>query len=77
MSLNSYENNENNNNNNDENNENNNKIFIENIIQQINSSFNQINIDPILITFKSNEILHDFYHKRILEIKKENLKKLL
>ena len=63
-----------NNNNDDNNNNNNNKIFIDNIIQQINSSFNQINIDPILITFKSNEILHQFYHKRILEIIEENLK---
>jgi hypothetical protein len=38
------------------------------IIEIFNSMTDKLNLDPILETFKSNEILKEFYMKRIFEV---------
>jgi hypothetical protein len=43
------------------------------ILEEFNLLINKIKFDPILETFKSNEILQEFYMKRIFEIIKVKL----
>lgn len=38
------------------------------IIEIFNCMTDKLNLDPILETFKSNEILKEFYMKRIFEV---------
>ncbi len=38
------------------------------IVAEINSMTDKLKLDPILETFKSNEILKEFYMKRIFEV---------
>ncbi len=38
------------------------------IVAEINSMTDKLNLDTILETFKSNEILKEFYMKRIFEV---------
>lgn len=42
------------------------------LLNEFNSLLNKVNLDPVLDTFKSNEMLHEFYMKRIFEIIKVN-----
>ena len=45
----------------------------EEILNVLYSTFDKTRLDPILVSFKSNEMLYDFYHKRIFEIITETL----
>ena len=45
----------------------------EEILSTLYSTFDKTRLDPILTTFKSNELLYDFYHTRIFEIITETL----
>ena len=40
----------------------------ESILSEIYNTFDKSKLDPILLTFKSSEMLHEFYHKRIFEL---------
>ena len=40
----------------------------ESILNEIYNTFDKSRLDPILSTFKSNEMLYEFYHKRIFEL---------
>ena len=45
----------------------------EEILSCLYSSFDKARLDPILLSFKSSELLYDFYHKRIFEMISETL----
>ena len=45
----------------------------EQILSTLYSTFDKVRLDPILTSFKSNELLYDYYHKRIFEIISDTL----
>lgn len=47
-----------------------NKKRIHTVIDELYSMFDKTKLDPILDTFKSNEMLKEFYMKRIFELMK-------
>ena len=56
-----------------EKNESQSKKRVYSIIDDLYSMFDRCKLDPILETFKSNELLKEFYMKRIFELMKVRL----